>query len=738
MSNQQPNRPQGGPARQGMAPAPSGSGPGAAFDPIKMLQKYKYVLVAAIIFGVFFGYGSHVLLRKFMPGFKSTVLFKCTPVETDIQVMASATIDEDEMARFMGTQVQLIKGEQVIASVVADPRLEAEAPNWYAQFVRRGNFDIIEAYEELEKIIRAGALPNTYLIQLSIQVGDPNDAAGLAGLIRENYTRNLSTINNSNVTKRKELIRRAISDADETLKELTSRKNRIIQEQDINTINSEQSNQAEMLSLVNAQIINNQAQIDSTQVILALDEAQLKRDGAVQYDSTLREQVENSPAIMNLKQQVTTLKTTMLALKAEGIKTEHRSYRQVINQLEATERELENTREALLSNLFEARIDSTRLMLKQLRAQIEEFMSKSEELQTKLNELTRTSEEIEEIRRQTDSTLSLKAEYESDLAELGAAAGLDTANRIQVSKRENVPDRPSFPVLKIMIPAGVFLITGLTAGLIVIFEVMDQRIKSAADVAMIPRTRILGIIPDADEDPANHTSIETLFMDSPNSVLAEHFRQLRTKITKSMGAHGHKTLLVAGAMPGSGATSVATNIAQACMAAGKNTLIIDTNFRRARIHTAFGLLESPGLGEALAGDQPITDCIQKTTTKGPDVMAAGARNLRVVERLGTQAMGQVLAEVSTMYDVVILDVAPAIVAGDAITLSSQVDATMLVVRAMSEKRGQVARLKNELSDNRAEFLGVLVNGVRSSAGGYMRKNIRTSHQYQALDNEQTS
>ena len=271
-----------------------------------------------------------------------------------------------------------------------------------------------------------------------------------------------------------------------------------------------------------------------------------------------------------------------------------------------------------------------------------------------------------------------------------------------------------------------------------IFEVMDQRIKSAADVAMIPRTRILGIIPDADEDPANHTSIETLFMDSPNSVLAEHFRQLRTKITKSMGAHGHKTLLVAGAMPGSGATSVATNIAQACMAAGKNTLIIDTNFRRARIHTAFGLLESPGLGEALAGDQPITDCIQKTTTKGPDVMAAGARNLRVVERLGTQAMGQVLAEVSTMYDVVILDVAPAIVAGDAITLSSQVDATMLVVRAMSEKRGQVARLKNELSDNRAEFLGVLVNGVRSSAGGYMRKNIRTSHQYQALDNEQTS
>ncbi|MBL4698168.1 MAG: hypothetical protein JKX70_04975, partial [Phycisphaerales bacterium] len=129
------------------------------------------------------------------------------------------------------------------------------------------------------------------------------------------------------------------------------------------------------------------------------------------------------------------------------------------------------------------------------------------------------------------------------------------------------------------------------------------------------------------------------------------------------------------------------------------------------------------------------ECIQKTTSKGPDVLAAGSRTKRVIERLGTQEMGKVLAEASALYDIVILDVAPAIVAGDANTLASQVDATMLVVRAMSEKRGQVARLKNELGDCRAELLGILVNGVRSSAGGYMRKNIRTSHQYHTSDSE---
>ena len=188
-------------------------------------------------------------------------------------------------------------------------------------------------------------------------------------------------------------------------------------------------------------------------------------------------------------------------------------------------------------------------------------------------------------------------------------------------------------------------------------------------------------------------------------------------------------------MPGSGATSVVCNVAQACIAAGKKTLIIDTNFRRAKIHTALGLLESPGLSDTLAGKVSLEDCLQISSTGTADVLSAGTRNLRVVERLGNQEMGELLAQVSALYDVILLDVAPAIVAGDATMLSNQVDATMLVVRAMSEKRGQVARLKNELSDSRSELLGVLVNAVRSSAGGYMRKNIRTSHQYHESGSE---
>ena len=695
-----------------------------------MLQKYKYVLVGSFFVGAFLGVVGHVFFMNFFPKYKSTVLFQCSPVQTEISEINVDTIDEDEMARFMGTQVENLKGELIRNAVLADSRLESEAPGWYRDYTVGKNFDVIDAYEDIEKIIKANAIPNSYLIQLSVTVGDKEDAAGLVRLVKENYLQFLTSGNSSDITQHKEQIRKAMTESDSKLAELTNRKNRILQEKSLNNINAEDSAEAQMLTLVNAQIIQLQQQIEAYRVILSGDEAQLSKNTAITYDSTLRNQVEQYPQIMTLKQRVIDFESNLISLELDGIGPEHRSYKQSVQTLQATKRQLETTREELLIEAFESRVGATRMALSQFTAQIEELVSQREDLAIRVNELTKLTEEIIEINRQIENILTLKGEHEANLSAINQSAGLSTANRIQVVKAENVPDRPSFPVLYIMIPAGIFLTMGLVSGILVMFEMLDQRVKSPADIALIPRTPILGLIPDAEEDPAKHGSLATVFSDSPNSVLAEHYRQLRTKVAKKMSAHGHTTLLVVGAMPGSGATSVSTNLALAVLASGKKVLMIDTNFRRARVHTEFGVQDNPGLAEVLAGDKSLDDAIHKLDN-GLHVMPAGSRNIRVVERLGNTKMGEVLAEASAQYDFVLLDVAPAIVAGDAVTLATQVDATILVARAMQEKRGQVARLKNELSDTRAEFLGVLVNGVKSSAGGYMRKNIRTSHRYHA-------
>lgn len=727
MSTPPPPRP-GMPGRPPQSPAAGG----VSIDPMKLLHKYKFVLVAAVFVGLVVGVIAHLLFSRFAPVYTSQIVFECSPVEEAIEEISVGTVDETEMERFIGTQVAMLESQLILNKVITDPRLQDLAPKWSASYLNQGNIDIVEAFKDFEKMVNASAVPKTFLIRLSVSTGDKNDAAGLVSMVRDAYRGNLDTLYNRNVGSRRKAIRDQIKATDTAIADLTDKKIRYVREQQIDSINAEQSTASAQLQLVNAELLNIQQTTEAMAVIRANDEAQLQRDTGIEYDSTLREVVEQSLMMLTFKQELKRLETGLVGLQADGIQPEHRQYKQIVNQITAHKRKIESTREEMLRESFESRVQNTIITIQQLRGQEVELSKQKEELQEKLTELTRISQEIADIDRKIEAKINQMGQQEQALTDLQAASALSSAQRVEVVEDATVPDLPSFPVIYIMIPAGVFVVVGLTAGVIVLFEMLDQRIKSATDIRAIPRTRSLGIIMDAQEDPDSPDRVHTVFADAPGSVLAEHFRQLRTGITSAMNRSEHHSLLVVGSMPQSGATAVVTNLAQSCVATSLNTLIIDANLRMPSVHTNLGLDDGPGLGDVLAGECTLESCVVQIDG-GPSVLRVGSKKNRQVERLSGRAMKDLLNEVRDQYDIVLIDTAPAIVAGDSTILANMVDSTMLVVRAMSEKRGQVARMSRELGDCRGEFLGVLVNAVKSAAGGYMRENIRTAFNYRQIE-----
>jgi capsular exopolysaccharide synthesis family protein len=242
--------------------------------------------------------------------------------------------------------------------------------------------------------------------------------------------------------------------------------------------------------------------------------------------------------------------------------------------------------------------------------------------------------------------------------------------------------------------------------------------------------RILGWLPSTDEDPVNTGPAETIFRDHSTGVVAEGFRKIRATIAKRLSASGHRSILFFSGMPESGATSVATNTAMAFASSDKRVLLIDANFRRPDLHRVFGLQESPGFADSLATGRDIRQIVQATTVPNLDLLAAGGKEHRVYERLATQSVTDILDAARNVYDIIIIDAAPFVVAGDCMALAHRVDATVLVVRATVETRGLVSRIRNELAEVRSEFLGVLVNAVKSAPGGYLKGNIKTAAGYQ--------
>jgi polysaccharide biosynthesis transport protein len=723
------------PQRKPGMPGPtqqSAGGAAVAIDPMKLLHKYKFVLVIAAVVGVFVGYGAHVLFAKFAPKYTSHITWECSPAEDSIEVINVREVNETEMDRFMGTQVATMKSQLILNKVIADPRLPDLAPSWSSNYLRRGNIDVVEAYKDFEKMVSASAIPKTFLIRLSVTTGDRQDAAGLVTMVQDAYLNELNSQYNRDVVSRREAIRDSIETTNDAIADLTARKTRLVREEQIDSIDSARSTASERLRLINAELVGIQQSLEALAVIRANDEAQLQRDTGIEYDSQLRETVNLSPMMQTFKQELKRLETHLVALQSSGIRPDHRQYKQVESQIDAHKRKIENTREELLREAFEARVQSTKTTVQQLRAQEAELLTQKEELAEKLTELTRITQEIADIDRQIDGKINQLGTDEAALSDLEAASNLSSAQRVNVVESATIPDLPTFPVLFVMVPAGMFVIFGLTVGGILAFELLDQRIKSAADIRMIPRAGSLGILMDASEDPSSPENVSTAFADMPGSVFAEYFRQLRTSVLANLSKGEHRTLLVVGAMPRSGSTTVVTNLAQSCVASGLNTLIIDANFRRPSVHTSLGLGDGDGLGDVLAGETTLDQCLVQID-EGPSVLRIGTKKNRQVERLSSRAMKDLLAELSSKYDLVLIDVAPSIVAGDAGILANITDASMLVVRAMSEKRGQVARMSRELSDANSEFIGIVVNAVRSAAGGYMRKNIRTSFNYRNVE-----
>ncbi len=557
----------------------------------------------------------------------------------------------------------------------------------------------------------------------------PGDAAGLARMLEQRFVNNSDERARRDRASRLDQIRRIVDGYNAELDELILRRTRLTRDEGISAATQREDDASKELDDTVATISTIQREMAATREQLQRMETMLQNDSAIQYTDTQRAIVEQSPLMMRQTSSIQDLRTELGSMLREGIQPAHRDYRLLQARIDASEAELIDLRERELRKQFEADVDSLRQMLRGLQAQEADLQARAEELRARLTELTRIYKELDQLDVRVERITETRDIYQASLEEIQSLGGLQRG-RITIAQGSRVPDEISSPTRLVSIALCLILVTGLTGGAVVARELLDQRIKGPSDVAMIPRTKVVGVVPLAAEDPNNPKHFETIFRDQPRGVLSESLRQVRTTVLKKMERGGHRSLLVCSGLPRSGTTGTVTNLAFAAAAADKKVLVIDANFRRPGVHRVFGLAEAPGLADVLAGSATLESVVQATDTRGLSVLPVGSAEQRVFERLGTEPMGALLERASEKFDLVLIDTAPAVVAGDAFSIATRCDAVMMVVRAMSEKRGMVNRIKNDLADGRAELLGVIVNGVRASAGGYMKRNIRATHEYQ--------
>ena len=717
-----PPRPR--PASSG-GPSGAGSLAVSGLDPMRILRVYWMWLTLAGVIGISVGIGLYFLLATIAPKFSASTTFEVLPPSTaglEITELNNAGIKE--LPLYMETQVFTMTSDLILQQAVNEPAVRST--EWAKNYVdAQGVYDATAALIDLREMVNGKVIPDTTFMTLRVTTGSPRqDCAAICNAIAEVYR---DDVRKKQQRDTRDIQQRATQNLASSRQELETIDKRIADLLERDKITSLQQKD----SLYNEEIRHLQPQIVVLRDEIAKSDQQLElydgmsKDGLV--PETIRSEVERLGIVVQQDSLILQEKAALRALK-EKYGDKHRDIKRRKNIIAALELE----RDALIENqtkeLFESTKEALRTTVSRYNASLDELMSRLNDAEQKLQAITVALQQHENLEAERINKLTEIQEFERAITNLAAIN--DRGSRVRPISIAEIPDQKSFPRLVPMVAISTFLIGGCVGGFIVLREIQETRIRTPQDISAIPRTRVLGVVPDLSMDYANPERIETASYDAPHGVVAESVRQIGTDLLRECKKSGHKSVLVVSGMPGSGASSMVLNIGINAVATDLKVLVLDANFRRPALQSILGLEDGPGLGDMLMRKAELDDVIQKTHIDGLDVICAGSPQHRVYERFTTERMAECSRLVRERYDLILIDVAPAVVSGDALAIASHVDSSILVVRAYSEKRGLIARLRNQLGDAKAEFLGVIVNGVKPSAGGYFKRNFKAAHEYQ--------
>ncbi|EPJ4556455.1 polysaccharide biosynthesis tyrosine autokinase [Acinetobacter baumannii] len=215
-------------------------------------------------------------------------------------------------------------------------------------------------------------------------------------------------------------------------------------------------------------------------------------------------------------------------------------------------------------------------------------------------------------------------------------------------------------------------------------------------------------------------SIPILAVKNSDDIAIESLRSIRTAIHFALANAKNNIIMIAGTSPEVGKSFISTNLATIFAQGNKRVLLIDADMRRGYMHKYFDVDVKPGLSELLSGQADLQKVLHKTQVANLDVITRGKSPTNPSEILSSNQFKELLEQLQSQYDHIIIDTPPVLAVTDGIIISQYTGVNLIVARYAKSQMKEL-----ELTVNRFEQAGVKVNGFilndiqRASAGyGY--------------------
>lgn len=248
----------------------------------------------------------------------------------------------------------------------------------------------------------------------------------------------------------------------------------------------------------------------------------------------------------------------------------------------------------------------------------------------------------------------------------------------------------------ILLGAGMIVGGGLGAMAALLLGLLGRNVRNAEEWQEKISLPLLGEV----------MSSNTL-LTYPNDIACQQIRFIRSQLSSGAGQFGKQSILVTSAMSGEGKTALAISIARSFAQIQSKVVLIDLNLHSPAIYQTLQLDGSLGIAEVIAGKRKLAEVTYDSDCLS--VIPAGLCYREAVDFLTPAFLRELLAGLSDVYDLIIIDGPPALCFPEARVLTGLTSSTVLVANAQSTPFSDITRATEVLLSAGGRVEGVLNN-----------------------------
>lgn len=637
--------------------------------------------------------------------------------------------------KFVSTQAALISGNTILQRVLNDPQVSTlpqvmQAPDRLAF---------------LQEHVRARQKSGTELVQLECSLPDREAARTILDVVKDEY---LDYALGQEAYAGGERLRILVTERDSRQKDLE-----LLLDQ-VNTLQAKLGPIADgattpgtsEIGLYRESLVRAEEDHSRLRLELSTLEDQVARanemadsysaeSGDRMESGDIERSVDADPRVAALTQELARAKSE-LAMMSARYKEGQLAVEKQKQTIAAIESQIAATKPIVRKEMLYAKAKALEEEAEVLRGKVAEADQRVTKYKQQLDDSAKRMEaqsgdyaSLQDLISRVDERRTLIAELSKQITDLG----LESKAPAQVSLASDVtvPASPGIAAKLASVLLAAAASFGIGFAVAASKELMDHKLRTSDDIARITNVPVIAKIPHTSEDLWLKGSQPFLLTDEHvHSATADQLRRILTSVVYPTEESAWvNSILFTSPTRGDGKTTLACSLSVALAQANRRVLLVDLSHRRPDVESRFDLEPADGLLEILTGQRTFDEVVRETRVPNLYVLGPGRGTEGLAHWLVSQQMVQFQAFAEENFTHVVFDTPPALLMSDASLLAPRVDGVILVVGVDTSNRGMVLRCLQDMERIGAVTLGVVLNGIRSMRGGYLKEHYDLHYNY---------